>query len=114
LLGTSVSVREAVALGVGVTVDLVVLAMLGAGGSCDAVGTRSLSDLFAAAGKIFVVNCAVVCEDNDTKTVGGASGFPFLVEEVIVFAEEDAGAEGLVGGRAGVAVFNIETGAAAG
>ncbi len=88
--------------------------MLGAGGSCDAVGTRSFSDLFAAAGEIFAVNCAVVCEDNDTKTVGEASGFPFVVEEVIVFAEEDAGTERLVGGRAGVTVFNIETGDAAG
>jgi hypothetical protein len=56
----------------------------------------SLPGLVAVVLEVFVVNCAVVCEDNNAKTVGGASGFSFVVEEVIVFAKENAGAEGLV------------------
>jgi hypothetical protein len=57
----------------------------------------SLPGLFTVVCEVFVVDCAVVCEDNNAKTVGGASGFSFSVEEIVVFTEEDAGAEGLVG-----------------
>ncbi len=65
--------------------------------SCGMIDACSLPGLVAVVLEVFIVNCAVVCEDNNAKTVGGASGFPFVVEEVIVFAEENAGAEGLVG-----------------
>ncbi len=61
------------------------------------IDAHSLTGLVAVILKVFVVNCTVVFEDNNAKTVGGASGFSFNVKEVIVFAEENAGAEGLVG-----------------
>jgi hypothetical protein len=64
--------------------------------SCGMIDARSLPGLVAVVLEVFVVNCAVVFEDNNAKTVGGASGFSFIVEKVIVFAEENAGAEGLV------------------
>ncbi len=57
----------------------------------------SFPGLFTVVCEVFVVDCAVVCEDNNAKTIGGASGFSFVVEEIVVFAKEDTGAEGLVG-----------------
>ncbi len=57
----------------------------------------SLPGLFTVICEVFVVDCAIICEDNNAKTLGGASGFSFTVKEIVVFAEEDAGAEGLIG-----------------
>jgi hypothetical protein len=65
--------------------------------SCGMIDARSLPGLVTVVLEVFVVNCAIVCEDNNAKTIRGASGFPFVVEEVIVFAKENTGAEGLVG-----------------
>jgi hypothetical protein len=65
--------------------------------SCGMIDAHSLPGLVAVVLEVFVVKCAIVCEDNNAKTIGGASGFSFVVKEVIVFTEENAGAEGLVG-----------------
>jgi hypothetical protein len=62
--------------------------ILGAGGTLGgAVGARTCRGLVAVVLEIFVLNCAVVLEDENTESNGGASGFTFFVEKVVIFAE---------------------------
>jgi hypothetical protein len=62
--------------------------ILGAGGTLGgAVGARTCSGLVAVVLEVFVLNCAVVSEDDNTEADGGASGFTFFVKKVVFFAK---------------------------
>jgi hypothetical protein len=45
----------------------------------------------------FLLTLVVAVKNNDAKTVGGASGFPFIVDEIVFLAKEDAAAKWLAG-----------------
>ncbi len=45
----------------------------------------------------FLLALVVAVKNNDSKTDGGASGFPFVVNEIVFLAKEDAAAKWLAG-----------------
>jgi hypothetical protein len=45
----------------------------------------------------FLLALVVAVKNKDAKTVRGASGFPFVVDEIVFLAEEDAAAKWLAG-----------------
>ncbi len=45
----------------------------------------------------FLLALVVAVKNNDAKTIRGASGFPFVVDEIVFLAEEDAAAKWLAG-----------------
>ncbi len=45
----------------------------------------------------FFLALVVAVKNNDAKTVGGASGFPFVVDEIVFLAKEDAATKWLAG-----------------
>jgi hypothetical protein len=45
----------------------------------------------------FLLALVVAIKNNDAKTIGGASGFPFVVDEIVFLAKEDAAAKCLAG-----------------
>ena len=45
----------------------------------------------------FLLALVVVVKNSDAKTVRGASGFPFVVDEIVFLAKEDAAAKLLAG-----------------
>ncbi len=64
------------------------MGILGAGGTLGgAVGARTCRGLVTVVLEIFVVNCAVVLEDENTEADGGASGFTFFIKKVVIFSE---------------------------
>ncbi len=55
------------------------------GGGCG--GGRGFFWQARARAEVFVVNCAIVLEDDNTEADGGASGFTFFVKKVVFFAK---------------------------
>ncbi len=45
----------------------------------------------------FLLALVIAVKNNDAKTIGGASGFPFVVDEMVFLAKEDAAAKWLAG-----------------
>jgi hypothetical protein len=54
---------------------------------------KSLSRFFVR----FLLALVVAVKNNGAKTIGGASGFPFIVNEIVFLAKEDAAAKWLAG-----------------
>ncbi len=43
----------------------------------------------------FLLALVVAVKNNDAKTIGGAAGFPFIVDEIVFLAKENAAAKWL-------------------